>query len=177
MERQFTKWIKGLCNNFILGIRLTFSRISLWKFFTEFIIIIFFNILPTIVTILWVKLTTGNVVSYYELYKGGEFLLYSVSFFSSALVAMTNRQFSRNDWREQVKNLLIIPILLTSIVYTSVFVSKGNVNKESLEGWSYFCAIISLSVFFFAQFWSSMQPVDVVQERKNEQSNIMDSLN
>jgi cytochrome bd-type quinol oxidase subunit 2 len=152
------------------------ARISLVKFFSEFILIIFFTVLPTIVVIVWIYMTKGTMVDDYDLYKGGEFLLYAVSFLSSALVAMTNRQFSNGDWREIIKRLLIIPIMLISTCYTSVFVMKENIDKEVLSQFSYIGMLFSFGLFFFAQFWNSQQTIDVGDERRNEQHNIVENL-
>lgn len=176
MWQRFTNWIQRQPQSFVLGIRRILSTISLVKFLSEFALIIFFTIMPTLFVMGWVLLTTGKKVDSYELYKAGEFLLYAMSFLSSSLVAMTNRQFASNDWRELIKRVLIIPIIMVSFSYTAVFVTKGKVNKELLEIISYSSMAVSFILFFFAQFWVSQGPVDVREERNMEQQNIMDSL-
>jgi cytochrome bd-type quinol oxidase subunit 2 len=169
-------WFQNKWQKFNSNLKATLASISLIKFLSEFLLIIFFTILPTLIVALWVPFTTGKAVDPFELLKAGEFLLYAVSFFSSALVAMTNRQFARNDWRELIKRILIIPIVIVSLLYTAVFVTKGNVNRGILELTSYISMGLSFMLFFLAQFWGSQASVDVHEERNSEQQDIMEHL-
>ena len=138
-------------------------------------IILLFTILPTLFGVFYVKINSEDF-TLEKFYKGGEFLLYSVSFLSSSYVIFESLNLKKSDSRTFVKTILIVSLVLTSICFAFLTASK-NPNLRFIGITSLCFFLIGFFMFYYSQFLSNLESPNLGDQRRGEQSLIEDSLN
>lgn len=149
-----------------------------WKdIFTDFIILVIFTILPSLVMLFWgmIKMQDLKLV-FQECYVNGEFLLYSVSLLTSSFIIFRSHQ-ERAQW------MATITLCLISISYCLVLIAaRTSEGRETMDNsfiywWSLGCFVISVIEFFISLCMQHTVLKDARDANKDIQDNIQNKLN
>lgn len=141
--------------------------------FADTFLIVVFTILPTILGLFsYFFNSTGK--STFDLYKSGEFLLYSVSFLGSAYIVFNQYKVNYKHLNDFSKVTIALAIII-SISYTSLTNNKPN--PEPIKFASLIAVLISILVFYVSQVISNKNSPDIGSTRRSEQQTIEDALN
>lgn len=136
---------------------------SLWKAFLDLMLITFFTMLATLLTIISM-LHKSNNVDWVSLYNNGNFFLYAISLFSSSLIFYVNR----ND-RNFGKYSVMILIILCALIY-SQFINDQKSNTDFTKYGSIICICLSFFSFLITQYYQRLEMPDVnAQDQDNQQ--------
>jgi uncharacterized membrane protein len=132
------------------------------KFLTSFLIV-FGNMLPFIIGLIIVWIWNTRVE---DLYKQGEFYIYSTAFFISSC-----NIFHEKNPVSKFHYILIIMSLLSATVYALLkanflIFKSNNLNTEPIS-YSFIILIISIISFLIANFVKSSKPNLYKKEKKN----------
>lgn len=135
---------------------------SLWKSFLDLLLICFFTMLATILTIISM-LHKSNNVDWVSLYNNGNFFLYAISLFSSSLIFYVNRKD-----RHFGKYSVMILITLCALIY-SQFINDQKSNTDFTRYGSILFISLSLISFLVTQYYQRLEMPDVnAQDQENQ---------
>ena len=138
---------------------------------TDTFLIILFTTLPTLIGLF--LMFFGGELTIYDLYKSGEFLLYSVSFLGSTYVVLNPYTIKYKNLNNFSKITIAITIII-SIAYVALRSIDANSNRLTL--FSIVAIIIAISFFFTSQIISSKESPNVAETRKEEIKTLQNEL-
>lgn len=141
----------------------------------ETALILLFTVMPSIFIILKMVISS-EVIPNGNLYKSGEFYLYSVSLLGSSFLIYNHYKVKKSDLFSLLSILSLILIILFSLGYTVVANTKEP--KLNFVKWSSMISIvISTLIFFYSQVINNKKSPDIAEQRRNEQQVIENALN
>lgn len=140
--------------------------------FLDTLLIVVFTVLPTIFALF--RIFFINIGTTEDLYKSGEFLLYSVSFSGSAYIAFNQFKIRQPSFNLYSSSTLIM-CLLASIAYTTLAKAEY-INTYNLLIASTIALILSLTLFYYSQLILNRKSPDVNETRSSEIQTIQDSI-
>lgn len=141
---------------------------------TETIFISFFTMLPILVGLLYLKITS-TYKGLQPFYQQGEFFLYSLSLYISAYMVFNQYKLKPWDLNSAFSKVSLTFLVLCSILY-AILATTSNPDIAIIEFFSILSMAIAIPMFYYAQVVSNHNSPDVAEVRKSEQETIMDSL-
>ncbi|MBL7918278.1 MAG: hypothetical protein JNM96_07755 [Bacteroidia bacterium] len=144
---------------------------TIWKAFLDLILISFFTMLATIITLISMLVNSDEPINWESLYNNGNFFLYAISLFSSSLI-----YFLHKKDRQFGKYFLMILIIICAITY-SQFINNNTSNTYYTKYGSLVFLIISSFAFLVAQYHQHLSLIDLNQADQNNQNAVAQGVN
>lgn len=144
---------------------------SAWKALLDLLLISFFTMLASIITLISMLVKTDNKVNWESLYNNGNFFLYAISLFSSSLI-----YYLHKGDRQFGKYFVMILITVCAITY-SQFIN----NQTSTTDFTKYGSIVFLSLSFIAfiitQYYQHLMILDLNEADRNNQNAVANGVN
>lgn len=137
---------------------------------------LFFNLLPFWVGVL-VTISAGKWTGWSKFYINGEFYLYSTSLISSAYLIYYNNKLKSADIYSFFTLASLMLIVVTAILYATLTTSRDPHQLWFIKWASIIAILLAIPLFLHSQIVSNKKSPDVGEQRREEQGEIMDSLN
>lgn len=144
---------------------------TIWKAFLDLILIAFFTMMASIMTLISMLVKSNEPINWESLYNNGNFFLYAISLFSSSLIYFLHKRD-----RQFGKYFLMILITICAITY-SQFINNNTSNTDYTKYGSLFFLIISAFAFLVAQYHQHLSLIDLNQADQNNQNAVAQGVN
>ena len=144
---------------------------TIWKAFLDLILIAFFTMMASIMTLISMLVKSNEPIKWENLYNNGNFFLYAISLFSSSLIYFLHKRDKQFG-----KYFLMILITICAITY-SQFINDNKSNTDYTKYGSLIFLIISSFAFLVAQYHQHLSLTDLNQEDQNNQNAVAQGVN
>jgi hypothetical protein len=144
---------------------------TIWKAFLDLILIAFFTMMASIMTLISMLVKSNEPINWESLYNNGNFFLYAISLFSSSLIYFLHKRD-----RQFGKYFLMILITICAITY-SQFINNNTSNTDYTKYGSLIFLIISAFAFLVAQYHQHLSLIDLNQADQNNQNAVAQGVN
>jgi hypothetical protein len=144
---------------------------TIWKAFLDLILIAFFTMMASIMTLISMLVKSNEPINWESLYNNGNFFLYAISLFSSSLIYFLHKRD-----RQFGKYFLMILITICAITY-SQFINNNTSNTDYTKYGSLIFLIISSFAFLVAQYHQHLSLIDLNQADQNNQNAVAQGVN
>jgi len=144
---------------------------TIWKAFLDLILISFFTMMASIMTLISMLVKSNEPILWENLYNNGNFFLYAISLFSSSLIYFLHKRD-----RQFGKYFLMILITICAITY-SQFINNNTSNTDYTKYGSLIFLIIASFAFLVAQYYQHLSLIDLNQADQNNQNAVAQGVN
>lgn len=142
-----------------------------WKAFLDLILISFFTMMASIVTLISMLVQSNDSINWESLYNNGNFFLYAISLFSSSLIYFLHKRDMQFG-----KYFLMILITICAITY-SQFINFNTSNSDYTKYGSVIFLTIAGFAFLIAQYHQHLTTIDLNEADQNNQNAIVGGVN
>lgn len=139
---------------------------SVWKAFLDLILIAFFTMMASVLTLISMLVKSNEPIIWEKLYNNGNFFLYAISLLSSSLIYFLHKRD-----RQFGKYFLMILITICAITY-SQFINNNTSNTYYTKYGSFAFLIIASFAFLIAQYHQHLTLIDLNQADQYNQKAI-----
>lgn len=143
---------------------------SAGKAFLDLVLICFFTMLASILTLISMLVKSDGVINWAQLYNNGNFFLYAISLFSSSLIYYLHKKD-----RLFGKYFVMILIVICAITY-SQFINDQKSTTLFTQYGSLVVVAISAFVFIITQYYQHLIMLDMNEVDRNNQKEIAEGV-
>ena len=138
------------------------------------LLVIVFTTLPTIFVVFnsYRKTLTVNLRHTFIV---GDFFLYCIALLSSSYLVFNQLKVSESDWKNGINKMILVVLVVISGFYAIITIDEKS-NYDFMKWTSITALSIGVTVFYWSQVSYNKQSLDVLQERRDEQQTIENSL-